>query len=135
MCSQSPGSLIHAGQYQPLTPTGTTHLCGCHQSLPQNNQDCLIVLKLASMRNSYIVNVGKFKDPFISQKNNYFLPCYAHYFSLHPGHGRTLRPVDFTEVFVKIHFRSSIRYFFSSLTIGLTSGFVSIKHSLKHRKS
>lgn len=59
MCSRRAGPLIHTDQYQ--TDTHWSHSpCGCHQSLPQNNQECHIVLILASMQNSYIINVIKF---------------------------------------------------------------------------
>lgn len=57
----------------PTTPTGPTHLCGCHQSLPQNNQDCLILLILASMKNSYVISVRKFERPLhITEKTSMF---------------------------------------------------------------
>lgn len=124
----------------PHWPVPTTDTHWCHSPLwlpskPSSEQSRLSHCPEISIYAKLLYcQCRKVKDPFISQKN-IFLPCFSHYFSLNPGHGRTLKPVDFTEVFVKIHFRSSIRYFFSALTIGLTPGFVSIKHSLKHRKS
>lgn len=115
----------------PNTDTHWSHSpCGCHQSLPQSNQECLVLIS-AFMQNSYIINVRKFaRSLHITEKLCFALVCSL----LQPE--PMSWPVDFPlEDLLKYSWGILLgRYFISSITITLTPGSMSIEHGLKHKK-